>query len=73
MHNVNVLRPAQTQMISAAAWKIALESSDRPTMLVLTRQNVPTLEQTKETALKMLNEGGYSLATARAVINQMAF
>lgn len=42
MPNVNVIRPADANE-TAAAWKIALESKDTPTMLVLSRQNLDTL------------------------------
>lgn len=40
--NLNVIRPADENE-TIAAWKIAVESQNRPTMLVLTRQNLPVL------------------------------
>ncbi len=40
--NLLVLRPADANE-TAAAWKIALEQTDRPTALVFTRQGVPTV------------------------------
>ena len=61
MHNVNVIRPADANEVSAA-WKVAVESTDRPTMLVLTRQNVPNLVGTQELAYEGVDRGGYVLA-----------
>lgn len=43
--NVQVLRPADA-IETAASWKIAMESSKNPTAIILTRQNVITMEQT---------------------------
>ncbi|WP_279000555.1 transketolase [Thomasclavelia cocleata] len=43
--NVQVLRPADA-VETAASWKIAMESSKNPTAIILTRQNVTTMEQT---------------------------
>jgi len=56
MPGFNVIRPADAQE-TAAAWYIAATSTDKPTMLVLTRQNLaPVLDDGKK-ALK----GGYIL------------
>ena len=49
MPNINVIRPADGNE-TVAAWKMALQSKDQPTAIVLTRQNVPTLKNTKELA-----------------------
>ena len=43
--NLNVIRPADANE-TAAAWKIALESIKTPTVIILTRQNVPKLSTT---------------------------
>src|SRR6202161_255182 len=43
---LTVIRPADANE-TAVAWRIALESKDRPVALVLTRQNVPTLDRTE--------------------------
>lgn len=43
--NLNVLRPADASE-TIAAWKIALESKETPTVIVLTRQNVTNYEHT---------------------------
>jgi len=58
MHNINVIRPADGNEVSAA-WKIAIESTDRPTMLVLTRQGVPVLPNSKELAPEGVQKGAY--------------
>lgn len=49
MPNLSVIRPADANE-TAAAWRLALESTDKPTALVLTRQDVPTLAATAELA-----------------------
>jgi len=61
MHNINVLRPADGNEVSAA-WKIAIESTDRPTMLVLTRQGVPVLSNSKELAPEGVQKGAYVIS-----------
>jgi transketolase len=58
MPNLGVIRPADGNE-TAAAWKIALESKDKPTALVLTRQNLPTLESTAEMAYEGVSKGAY--------------
>jgi len=58
MHNINVMRPADGNEVSAA-WKSAIESTDRPTMLVLTRQGVPVLPNTKVLASEGVPKGAY--------------
>lgn len=57
-----VIRPADANEV-AAAWRIALETS-RPVSLVLTRQAVPTLEWTGDTAATGVPRGGYILVDA---------
>ncbi|MGG0411971.1 transketolase [Peribacillus simplex] len=42
MPGLSTIRPADGNE-TAAAWKLALESKDEPTVLVLTRQDLPTL------------------------------
>ena len=43
--NLNVIRPADANE-TAAAWKIALESVKTPTVIILTRQNVDSINTT---------------------------
>lgn len=64
MPNINVIRPADTNE-AIAAWKIALAASETPTMLVLTRQNLPTLPQTETLAAQGVQRGGYVLSPAK--------
>ena len=60
---LNVIRPADANE-TAVAWQLALETRDRPTALILTRQNVPTLERTTFASANGLRSGGYTLADA---------
>lgn len=64
MPNVNVIRPADINE-AIAAWKIALAASQTPTMLVLTRQNLPTLPKTDQLAAQGVHRGGYVLSPAK--------
>ncbi|NRO97033.1 transketolase [Paraburkholderia sp. NMBU_R16] len=61
--NLNVIRPADANE-TAVAWRVALETRDRPTALVLTRQSVPTFDRTQFAAADGLRRGGYILADA---------
>jgi transketolase len=58
-----VIRPADANE-TAVAWRVALESPDRPVALVFTRQNVPTLDRAQFAAADGLQRGGYILADA---------
>ncbi|MFS0782154.1 transketolase [Bacillus sp. 1P06AnD] len=58
MHNLSVIRPADGTE-TAAAWKLSIESTNMPTALVLTRQNLPTLPQTNEVAYNGVSKGAY--------------
>ena len=42
--NLTVIRPADANE-TAVAWRVAIETRDRPVALVLTRQDVPTLDR----------------------------
>lgn len=59
--NVSVLRPADGNEV-VAAWKLAVKSKDHPTVLVLTRQNLPVLPQTKELAPTQVEKGAYVIS-----------
>jgi transketolase len=67
MPNLSVIRPADGNE-TVAAWKVALESKDKPTALVLTRQNVPTLEGTTEAAYEGVSRGAYVVSKAEGEI-----
>ncbi|MCK5682042.1 transketolase, partial [bacterium] len=56
--NLNVIRPADANE-TVAAWAEALRRKDGPTALILTRQNVPTLESMVKTAALNVNLGAY--------------
>jgi transketolase len=56
-----VIRPADANE-TAAAWKVAIERRSGPTVLILTRQNVPTLDRTLFTPADGLSRGAYVLA-----------
>ena len=58
-----VLRPCDANE-TAEAWRVAIESRDRPVILALTRQNVPTLDRAKFAAAEGLRRGAYVLADA---------
>ncbi len=49
--NVNVIRPCDSRE-TYAAWKIALESKETPTALILSRQNLPLLNSSYEDVSK---------------------
>ncbi|UTH10437.1 transketolase [Macrococcoides canis] len=56
--NLNVIRPADGNE-SRAAWKIALESTDAPTALVLTRQNLTAIDIEQDKLEAGVARGGY--------------
>ncbi|MEK4972451.1 transketolase [Niallia sp. FSL R7-0648] len=64
MPNLSVIRPADGNE-TAAAWKIALESTNKPTALVLTRQNLPTIKGTKDNAYEGVSKGGYIISPSK--------
>ena len=43
------------------AWRLAIENRQRPTILALTRQNVPTLDRTVYASAQGVNQGAYVL------------
>lgn len=57
MPNINVFRPADATE-TAAAWYSAITSKNTPTVLALSRQNLPQIEGSSKEALK----GGYITA-----------
>jgi len=61
--NVRVIRPCDANE-TAVAWRVALETRDRPSLLVLTRQAVPTLDRSRFAPADGLRRGAYVLADA---------
>jgi transketolase len=63
MPNLLVIRPCDANEV-AEAYKVLMLRKDRPVALILTRQNLPTLDRTKYTPAAGLKRGGYILADA---------
>ncbi|MCC3151422.1 transketolase, partial [Bifidobacterium bifidum] len=58
MPNLNVIRPADANE-TAAAWRVMAQTTDRPSLLVASRQSLPVLEETVDAPVE---RGGYVLA-----------
>lgn len=56
--NLNVIRPADGNE-TRVAWKVAVESNDTPTALVLTRQGLPVLDVEESTVEEGVRKGAY--------------
>ncbi len=56
-----VIRPADANEV-VEAWKIAIERSQGPTLMALTRQNVPVLNRNTYSSASGLKKGAYVLA-----------
>lgn len=65
MPNVQVIRPADGNETSAA-WIQALETTNKPTILVLSRQNLPVLPNSKNMAKDGVAKGGYVISKAES-------
>ena len=61
--NLLVIRPCDANE-TAVAWRVAIQTRDRPVALILTRQNVPTLDRTQLAAADGLWRGAYVLDNA---------
>ncbi|QGH36365.1 transketolase [Gracilibacillus salitolerans] len=61
MPNLSVIRPADGNEVRAA-WKLAIESTDGPHALVLTRQKLPTLTKSWEQAEEGVCKGAYIIS-----------
>ena len=61
--NVIEIRPADANE-TAVAWRVALETRDRPVVLILTRQDLPTLDRKRYAAADGLRHGAYVLSDA---------
>jgi transketolase len=59
--NLVVIRPCDANE-TAEAWRVAIETRDRPVALVLTRQTLPTLDRTEVASAAGLRRGAYILA-----------
>lgn len=64
MPNINMIRPADGNEVSAA-WKVAVESKETPTVLALSRQNLAVLENSKEGAFEGVARGAYVISHSK--------
>jgi transketolase len=62
--NAITLRPADGNEVRAA-WMLAVSATDKPTVLVLSRQNLPVLPGTATAAEENVGRGGYVLSPAQ--------
>jgi transketolase len=58
-----VIRPCDANE-TAVAWRVAIETRNRPCALIFTRQDVPTLDRTQFASADGLRSGAYILADA---------
>ena len=58
-----VIRPADANE-TAVAWRVAVETRDHPVLLVLSRQDLPTLDRSRYAAADGLRRGAYVLSDA---------
>lgn len=63
MPGLSIIRPADANE-TAAAWQAAVESKHKPTALILSRQNLPTLPGTSENAKNGVEKGAYVVSPA---------
>jgi transketolase len=61
--NLTVIRPGDANE-TAVAWRVAVETRDRPVLLALSRQDLPTLDRSRCAAADGLRRGGYVLLDA---------
>jgi len=59
--DLTVIRPCDANE-TAVAWRVAIESRHRPVALILTRQEVPTLDRARYGSPEGLERGAYVLA-----------
>lgn len=63
MPNLSVIRPADANE-SAEAWRIAVTSKSTPTVLVLSRQNLPVIDTPIDTVREGVQKGAYVISPA---------
>ncbi|MEO6228502.1 MAG: transketolase [Ferruginibacter sp.] len=61
--NITLIRPADANE-TAQAWRVAIEHKGGPVVIVLTRQNLPIIDQDKYTKATELEKGAYILSPA---------
>jgi transketolase len=70
MPNLTVIRPADANETSEA-WKAAITNRQGPTMLVLSRQGLPTLDRTTFSAADGLQQGGYIVSAEQSELQMI--
>jgi transketolase len=63
--NLSLIRPADANE-TAVAWQVALETRERPVLLILSRQNLATLDRSSYGSAEGLRRGAYVLSDAKA-------
>lgn len=63
MPGLNVIRPADSNE-AVAAWKVALQSKDEPTLLLLSRQDLMTTATNVDAAYEGVKKGAYVISQA---------
>ena len=66
IYGLTVIRPADATE-TAVAWKYAIEHRTGPTVLVLTRQNLPVLDRSKFPSASNLEKGAYILVGSKDI------
>ncbi|MES2186923.1 MAG: transketolase [Pseudomonadota bacterium] len=61
---LTLIRPGDANE-TAVAWKVAVETRDRPVLLVLSRQDIPTLDRSRYASAEGLRRGAYVLSDAQ--------
>jgi transketolase len=59
-----VIRPADATE-TAAAWRLAIKTTNAPVALILSRQNLPVLDRSVYPSATMLSKGGYILSDSK--------
>ncbi|HSS26998.1 MAG TPA: transketolase, partial [Usitatibacter sp.] len=62
--DLTVIRPGDANE-AAMAWRVAMESRGHPVALILSRQNLPTLDRTRYASAEGLRRGAYVLLDAK--------
>jgi transketolase len=65
IHGLDVVRPADANE-TVWAWRGALEHTDRPTALALSRQNLPIIDRSRYASAEGVLKGGYIVSEASA-------
>jgi len=65
MPDLHIIRPADANEV-AFAWRAAMECTEGPTMLVLTRQGLPIFDRNKMASAEELYKGAYVLSREKS-------